>query len=404
MLYILSCILLSLPDQPQLFFEATRENDLHRGHIFLARWLQSKEFSTDKERGKKHDTDLTLVPVMLMYGLLTSTESQQLLCEKKTPLPAELCFYLSKWQLRNFEFEGPLAGRRYSELMSTFQTCRHNGDWCKLEVVVQNILSCGIPELGAVSLLEEAISHIFRQERGKALDCVDRVRQLIKESSEIQQSGGNTLILEARCELVVSHLYRYAEDYREAFHHVTNAQAHLSLANSAEDKSSTLYLSACIRLESYTKGLAVDEEQVKQDFKLAIDFARSCNIGMEFKEPLLHIRLAQLCLGSTQFQAGYVTEKDRLREAKNSLSEVNVDRLSQRSKSLFYLLKSDLYMNEGKMDEAIASATESLELSKIYGFAVGQQSAEARLQSLKSGLTAPTPIVYTSIDKSWTAV
>ena len=295
---------------------------------------------------------------------------------------------LSKRQPRQFEFEGPLAGKRYSKLMLTFQTCHHSGEWCKLEVEVQNVLSCGIPELGAVALLEEAISHIFRQNREKVLDCVDRAWQLIRKPPEIQQSssGSNTRILQARCEHVVSCLYRYAKEYGEALQHAKNALAHLVHCDSAEDKSFAFYCSACIRLESYAdQGLALDEaspEQIKEDFRLAIELARSHNIGMDVVEPHSHIRLAQQCLGSTQFKAGCVTNKDSLRDAENSLSEVNVDRLSQRSKSLFHLLKSDLYMNEGKMDEAVVSATKSLELSKTGNFAVEQQSAEARLQAL----------------------
>ena len=158
---------------------------------------------------------------------------------------------LSKRQPRQFEFEGPLAGKRYSKLMLTFQTCHHSGEWCKLEFEVQNVLSCGIPELGAVALLEEAISHIFRQNREKVLECVDRARQLIRKSPEIQQSGSNTRILQARCEHVVSCLYRYAKEYGEALQHATNALAHLVQCDSAEDKSFAFYCSACIRLESY---------------------------------------------------------------------------------------------------------------------------------------------------------
>lgn len=179
----------------------------------------------------------------------------------------------------------------------------------------------------------------------------------------------------------------YAKEYKEAFYHATNALVHLVHANSGEDKSFAFYCSACIRLESYTEGVAVDEsspEQIKEDFRLAIDFARSHDIGMDVVEPHSHIRLAQQCLQSTQFQAGHVTNRDRIREASNSLGEVNVDMLSQRSKSLFYLLKSDLYMNEGKTEEAIGSAIVSLELSKNGKFAVEQQSAESRLQLLKS--------------------
>ena len=297
---------------------------------------------------------------------------------------------LPKRQPREFELEGPLAGRRYSQLMLTFQTCHHNGDWCRLEIEVQNALRCGIPEVGAIALLEEAISHIFRQNREKVLDSVDRARRLITESSAIQQSGGNTRILQARCEHIVSCLYRYAKEYREAHRHATNALAHLIHANSGEDKSFALYCISCIRLESYTDGLALDEAsptQIKQDFRLAIDFARSHDIGMDVVEPHSHIRLAQQCLGSTQLQAGRVTDKKRVREAKNSLSEVNVDMLSQRSKSLFHLLQSDLYMNEGKLEEAIDSATTSLELSITGNFTVEQRSAEARLQSLRSGFT-----------------
>ena len=352
----------------RIFVQCLGEEDSHPTHHELCSLFISHESSSETDSALNREVHCTQ-----RKHKIDRDNSQDLTLPKRRP--------------REFEFEGQLAGKRYSRLMLTFQTCHHNGDWCKLEIEVQKVLRRGIPELSAVALLEEAISHIFRKNREKVLDCVDRAQKLIKESSEIQGSGGNTRILQARCEHVVSCLYRYAKEYKEAFHHATNALVHLVHANSGEDTSFAFYCSACIRLESYTEGVAVDEsspEQIKEDFRLAIDFARSHDIGMDVVEPHSHIRLAQQCLQSTQFQAGHVTNRDRIREASNSLGEVNVDMLSQRSKSLFYLLKLDLYMNEGKTEEAIGSAIVSLELSKSGKFAVEQQSAESRLQLLKS--------------------
>ena len=352
----------------RIFVQCLSEEDLHPTHHELCSLFIPDESSPETDSALNRE-----VHCIQRKHKIDRDNSQHLSLPKRRP--------------REFEFEGQLAGKSYSRLMLTFQTCHHNGDWYKLEIEVQEVLRCGIPELSAVALLEEAISHIFRKNREKVLDCVDRAQKLIKESPEIQQSGGNTRILQARCEHVVSCLYRYAKEYKEAFRHATNALVHLVHANSGEDKSFAFYCSACIRLESYTEGVAVDKstlEQIKEDFRLAIDFARSHNIGMDVVEPHSHIRLAQQCLQSTQFQAGHVTNRDRIREASNSLGEVNVDMLSQRSKSLFYLLKSDLYMNEGKTEEAIGSAIVSLELSKNGKFAVEQQSAETRLHLLKS--------------------
>ena len=349
----------------RIFVQCLREEDSHPTHHELRSLFISHESSSETDSALNRKVHCTQ-----RKHKIDRDNSQDLTLPKRRP--------------REFEFEGQLAGKRYSQLMLTFQTCHHNGDWYKLEIEVQEVLKCGIPELSAVALLEEAISHIFRKNREKVLDCVDKAQKLIKE---IQGSGGNTRILQARYEHVVSWLYCYAKEYKEAFYHATNALVHLVHVNSGEDKSFAFYCSACIRLESYTEGVAVDEsspEQIKEDFRLAIDFARSHDIGMDVVEPHSHIRLAQQCLQSTQFQAGHVTNRDRIREASNSLGEVNVDMLSQRSKSLFYLLKSDLYMNEGKTEEAIGSAIVSLELSKNGKFAVEQQSAESRLQLLKS--------------------
>ena len=129
----------------RIFVQCLDEEDSHPTHYELCSLFISRESSSETDSALNRKVHCTQRKHKI------DNNSQDLTLPKRRP--------------REFEFEGQLAGKRYSQLMLTFQTCHHNGDWCKLEV--QRVLRRGIPELSAVALLEEAISHIFRKKQRK---------------------------------------------------------------------------------------------------------------------------------------------------------------------------------------------------------------------------------------------
>ena len=101
------------------FYSCLRKEISHLGHAYIARLLEGKEFSADKEamsfsleikkQVRRHHNALrdmdfsTLVPVMLKHDLLTPTESKVLLSNEKT----------QAWKAAQLELilgtKGPLA-------------------------------------------------------------------------------------------------------------------------------------------------------------------------------------------------------------------------------------------------------------------------------------------------------
>ena len=282
----------------------------------------------------------------------------------------------------------PLAGKRYEELMVTFQTCHHNGEWLKLETEAQKYLAeeaTPCYELRIVTLLEMAISWIFRQDKERALNLVSKAKKICK-----MLSGNNSIFLQGRCEYVLSRLFRYLKVYKKARKHAERAKYILFNVEPGEDSAFANYCDACVLVESSS-----DFEDSQRDaelfFQVAIDAARSHTSGLDLVAPHSFIRLAEMYLGSTHYKAGIVSDMKNLQKAEDCLRTVDKESLAVRSQCHFHLIESDLYCNKAMfsesekamLSESEKSAQHALDMSKKYNFTNEITSAENRLQALR---------------------
>ena len=124
------------------FYSCLRKEISHLGHAYIARLLEGKEFSVDREamtfsleiknRVRRHHSTLrdmdfsTLVPVMLKHDLLTQTESQVLLSNEKT----------QAWKAARLELilgtKGPLAYRTFVQCLGEEDSHPTHYELCSL--------------------------------------------------------------------------------------------------------------------------------------------------------------------------------------------------------------------------------------------------------------------------------
>ena len=267
----------------------------------------------------------------------------------------------SKVKPKCYEMEGILAGEEYKMIMLKFQTWHHNGNWQAIDQQMEKYKQDANfqAELMIVALLETAISYTFRQNKEMVIKCVEDARALILDSIK---SGSNALILEGRCEHVLTCLYRYRCEYEEASRHAVNSRSLLLDVKPGEDTSFAFYCSACIALECHVDnkripGFSTTLETIEHDFKAAISHARSHKIGMDVIESHSYIRLAQLYLRSQHFNGSQQTpdfksiESARacLEEAARCLEHIT----SRRTQLLYYILKFDLHFLRNEPNEAL---------------------------------------------------
>lgn len=296
-----------------------------------------------------------------------------------------LCGCVAKRFLTPLEMQHPLKGNRYSKIMKFFQTCHHSSNWERLEENAQLYIDGDDVQLKVAAQLEMAISYTFRGQNDMVDLFVRSARSLLHKVT-----GNNRNFLEGRCEHVLSCRYRYSKDFEKAREHTHKAKVILFGTDAGEDSSWAHYCHACVLLEEYTLNSDMTQtklERLKESFQLAIDHAKRHKTGMDVVEPHSHIRLAQLCMGSTQFTAGVKSSREMLQEAQQHLEAVNVSTLKQRSQSLYYLFMSDLSLNFGDNRQALECARRALELGSP-NYTVEIRSAQERIKALTVATTA----------------
>ena len=123
---------------------------------------------------------------------------------------------------------------------------------------------------------------------------------------------------------------------------------------------------------------------VEDCFALAIVYGRNGNPGMCASEARCLIRLAQLSLGTTTHGVCVVkTTPENIKMAKGYLDKVDVNSVSHRCITLYYIIESDLFKSMGSTTEAIESTEKALKIAKEAQLGVERHFAESRLQALQ---------------------
>ena len=264
----------------------------------------------------------------LINGDLCSSKDQDSAARKHThdaQNTSDMKLSLCKRPSRRLKLHGPLKGREYEELMSSFQGCHHNGEWSRLEERAARYTATDVScELQAVALLEMAVRWIFQREEEKAVSCVSRA----KEKSKLA-CGDNAVFLQGRCEYILSRLFRYLKQYSRA-KLLTLRGSCSTWSQARTQRLLTTVTHVCQWRPSCSEDSTLEEvKEVERCFMFAIDNARSHNSGLDLVAPHSFMRLAQMYLGSGHYVAGAVIrDSNSIRNAANCLRNVNVATLS----------------------------------------------------------------------------
>ena len=287
------------------------------------------------------------------------------------------------------EMDGPFKGKNYVVLMKFFYKYHSmNGQHNALEKEVQQIISCNkLPlEFQALVRVELALSCTFQGKNERALELIEGSGGALSICKKIP--GNNASFLIGRCMHLLSGLYRYAKQHDKAKEYAESAM--VTLRGVAPGLESTIanYVKGCVLLESSDTATRppMDAQIIEQHFQTAIAHAQYCEIAKDTTLPQSHVRLAQLYLGSTQYHHGTTTNPENIKKARDSLNAVesNLESISERSKSLYYMVESDCYRAGGDIPSAIDCAKLAHSIAEGIQFTLGVNSAESRLKSLKS--------------------
>ena len=276
------------------------------------------------------------------------------------------------------QMEGALLKQAYQEMLVTFYSRQNNGEWEMVDSEAVRYMSSEHLEFQIVARLESARSWIFRRHKDKALLHIEEAKQMC-----FQVTGDNYVFLHGKCEMVHSMLYRYLKDHKKATDHITRAKALLFNVERGHDTACVNYSDATLSLECLGKSSPAQEIRlVEAAFRVAIDEDRSQN-ELYIIAPQCLIRLAQMYLGSTQYNSGMVCNHLSIQKARECLQAVEFTRLCYRSKCHYLLTESDLHRLSDDLLKAMRSAKAALTLAQTYNFAFDIISAEKRIQSLQ---------------------
>ena len=284
--------------------------------------------------------------------------------------------------LHKHKLHGCLKGARYDKIMTVFQECHHNGKWDTLEAEVDKLMTTPETpkELRIVANLESAVSWIFRKKEDKVLHFVCEAKVL-----SAQVNGDNAIILEGRCEYILSRLYRYLRQFDKAEQHVQKAIYLLHMVEPGEDSAFVHYCNGSIQVERLSDNSTEREcRHAQLSYEHAIDHARIHDSGLDLVAPHSFMRLAQMYLGSSHYSAGSQRDSEHIMRASKCLMAVNQSCLAQCSKCHYLLIYSDLQRCQEDIPhaKAIATAQNALAIAQTHNFTPEVTSAQKRLDSL----------------------
>jgi len=96
------------------------------------------------------------------------------------------------------------------------------------------------------------------------------------------------------------------------------------------------------------------------------------------------IRIAQLSLGTTtQGNCEFsIATPENIKKAKGCLDKVDLNSLSRRCLTLYYIIESDLFRNMSNITMATESAQKALNIAQEDSYGIELHSAQSRLQAL----------------------
>ena len=349
------------PTAHYLFASCLREEKDHPSHQQLLS-LISSDVSDDEEDEEEEDN-----------GVRVLRKRKAL---EDVALPAVKVTRRDPGQVKA---HGVLISQFYYDKVKEIRRLHYFAKWEAAENIVEECRQSGDKELYIAVMLRNCSGYVTRKQMNIVQSTVTKAKGLLDEID-----NDNGVILRSRCEWMLAKMYRYMNNSEEAQKHV---EAALSIhfrynVQPGEDTALSNYCQACILLESIAKNWCPREiDYARKCLKTATDHAVLGDYGLYVSHH--HIRLAQLCLRSSQHQAGTCTDQSLLKEAGNALKGVDEDVLAPRTSCLFYLTKSDLYRNMKRSIEAKKYAEMAHEIAKSNSFKTELHSAKERVQALE---------------------
>ena len=303
---------------------------------------------------------------------------------------------------RQVRAHGIILSEEYFNRINNIRRLHYLGDWDGAEKIVKQcrlLISTtkkssvmnddGSPtehiELYVAVALRNCSGYVTRKMTEKLLSIVSEAKDLCRR---IDNDNGR--VLESKCEWMLAKMYRYSKEFDKAMEHIENAQLIHLRYNIAPGEDTTLcnYCKGCILASQLAKTKQWTESSKKfEEAKLCLRRATEHAAIQDFAIYQSHhmIRLAQLCLHSSQFEAGTCNDKEQIIEAEAALNSHYIDEnvLAPRTKCLFYVTRSDLYRNKGELKFAEEEAQRAKNIAVKNKFSTEIKSAEIRLQALK---------------------
>jgi len=119
-------------------------------------------------------------------------------------------------------------------------------------------------------------------------------------------------------------------------------------------------------------------------FTLSIVYGRNSTVVSCASEARCLIRIAQLSLGTTtQGNCEFsIATPENIKKAKGCLDKVELNSLSRRCLTLYYIIESDLFRNMSNITMATESAQKALNIAQEDSYGIELHSAQSRLQAL----------------------
>ena len=291
---------------------------------------------------------------------------------------------LSKPTLRQTIANGVIISPQYLQAVKEIHSLQYNGN-CEAAIIkVEEYKSAGEVELYVALMCRNWYAYVTCKASPKEINMM--VEDAMKSLQADTVDSDNRVILESRCEWMLSKYYWYMNDKQEAKRHIDESLL-IQTANQVAPGEDTLlahYGKACTLLDTLAEQWSPKVAgYARALIHNANDFAKlkDNNYGLYLSHHC--IRLAQISLHSSPQCPGVCDDPSDLKEAASTLEKVDENSLSPRTKCLFYITYSDYYRNKLDHKEALNYVKRARSIAKSSGFDTELKSIEKRVSVLK---------------------
>ena len=274
---------------------------------------------------------------------------------------------------------GVIVSQRYLNIVKEVHEFQYNGNSEAAITKVETYRLSGQTELYVALMCRNWYAYVTCKSPQQIEGMAEEAKKLLASVD-----GDNRHVLESRCEWMLSKYYYYKNNKEKSEQHIDRSMVIQGTYHVAqgEDTLLTHYGKACVLLEKlaeqWSPELAGEAEHLIEN---ANDSAMESG---DFGVYLSHhqLRLAQLCLHSSSTHPGVCSDPKTLERAASIIDSIDMKSLSQRTKCLLYIIKSDYHRNIAECSEAMKCAKEAHRIAASSGFMTELDSVSRRFEAL----------------------